>query len=185
MAVEVLQRRERLLQLKPRWVNPMVSALRFDSHIRSARLLAIFLTGGRPPVEVRWITSSISPADEDATDMDMDNTQAKPPQHSAAVQTTFLQPIELQTFPELPVLPMQPDAEDVIEITDDLNVSTNLDDADEVIFVDLISVHARDENEHDETHDRATGESTTIIWEVPVRFILQIPLDFSISLIHT
>jgi hypothetical protein len=51
------QRREHLLLLKNRWINPMAHALRFDEHVRHAEMLARRLTGVEEPAEFLWLNT--------------------------------------------------------------------------------------------------------------------------------
>ncbi|KIL60922.1 hypothetical protein M378DRAFT_1061934 [Amanita muscaria Koide BX008] len=51
------QKRDHLLLLKKRWTNPMVHALRFDEHIRTAEKLAQQIMGAKAPTDYVWLTT--------------------------------------------------------------------------------------------------------------------------------
>ncbi|KIL57472.1 hypothetical protein M378DRAFT_16228 [Amanita muscaria Koide BX008] len=83
------QRREHLLLLKNRWINPMAQALRFDEHVCSAEALAQRLTGVEEPTELLWLNPVTIEAGGDVGEA-MDTSDECDPDAQEAVMADLL-----------------------------------------------------------------------------------------------
>lgn len=58
LSLQLTRHRDHLLHLKPRWSNPLASAIRFDACVKEASEIANQVTGSFQPSSVPWINTT-------------------------------------------------------------------------------------------------------------------------------
>lgn len=69
IAVQLQQKRDRLIHLQGRWSNPLASSLRFEFHVREAREIVQRVTGHGTQIPLYWVNPVIPTTAHSAVEM--------------------------------------------------------------------------------------------------------------------